>query len=135
MKKIVAFFKPKRLDVIKECMLEFGYDNVRFSYIKGPTIKEIVWQGKTYVAELLPKAKMEVIVTDSDVEKVVSKVTEIVRRTPASPALGEEAEFALRLKGEDIGSHGARGRWVRMTPAQEEPSVTEEELETIEIRA
>lgn len=134
MKKIVAFFKPRRLDTIKECMLGFGYDEARYSYIKGPSVKEITWQGKTYVVELLPKARMEVIVADTDVEKVVSKITEVVRTTPTSLPLGEEAEFALRLKSEDIGSHNKGGRWVRMTPARE-PQIHDEELEVIEIRA
>jgi nitrogen regulatory protein P-II 1 len=135
MKKIVAFFKPKRLDAVREGMNSFGYENVRYSYVKGPSVKEIVWQGKTYVVELLPKAKMEAIVTDTDVERVVSKVTELVRSTPTDLAMGEEAEFALRLKGEEIGSHGTRGRWVRLTPASNTVLTDEEQLETIEIRA
>ena len=134
MKKIVAFFKPRRLDAIKECMLGFGYEDARYSYIKGPSVKEIIWQGKTYVVELLPKARMEVIVDDADVEKVVSKVTELVRITPATQSLGGEAEFALRLKSEDIGMPHTSGRWVKMTPAKE-TSASEEELEVIEIRS
>ncbi len=134
MKKIVAFFKPRRLDAVKECMLGFGYDNAHYSYLKGPSVKEIVWQGKTYVVELLPKAKMEVVVNDADLEKIVSRITEVVRTTPNNLSMGEEAEFALRLKGEEIGSHSARGRWVRMTPAAE-TSVPEQELEVVEIRA
>lgn len=135
MKKIVAFFKPRRLDAVRNCMAEFGYNDAHYSYLKGPSIKEIVWQGKTYVVELLPKAKMEAIVADTDVEKIVSKITEIVRSTPSRLALGEEAEFALRLKGEEIGSgESASGRWVRMTPARE-TAVSGEELEIVEIRA
>jgi nitrogen regulatory protein PII len=135
MKRIVAFFKPRRLDAVRECMAEFGYEDAHYSYLKGPSVKEIVWQGKTYVVELLPKAKMEAIVADNDVERIVSRITEIVRNTPSKLALGEEAEFALRLKGEEIGSgESAGGRWVRMTPARE-TAVSGEELETVEIRA
>jgi hypothetical protein len=77
---------------------------------------------------------MEVIVADTDVEKVVSKITEVVRTTPTNLPLGEEAEFALRLKSTDIGSHDKGGRWVRMSPARE-TQVHDEELEVIEIRA
>lgn len=134
MKKIVAFFKPKRLDAVRECMSGFGYENARFSYIKGPSVKEVVWQGKTYTVELLPKAKMEAIVADADLEKVVNKVTSIVRSSPTNLEMGEEVEFALRLKGEDIDSSRASGRWVRMTPTHE-IATPHEGLEVVEIRA
>lgn len=134
MKKIVAFFKPGKLEEVKECMSGLGYSDIMYSYLKGPTVKEIIWQGKRYEVELLPKAKMEVVVADVDVQEIVDRVTQIVRKSPEHSGLGEEAEYALRLKGEDIGRPATSGRWVRMTPAHE-AAAAHGELETVEIRA
>lgn len=131
MKKIVAFFKPGRLEAIKESMLGFGYKDVRWSYIKSHTLdREIVWKGKTYVVEILPKAKMEAIVADADTEKIVNRVTELVRSRPAGPGLNSDIEYALKVKGEAR----SKGRWVRLTPAGEAPA-SHEPLEVVEIRA
>lgn len=135
MKKIVTFFKPSKIEAVKECLSELGYEDARYSYCKGPTVKEIVWQGKRYEVELLPKARMEVVVDDSDVEDVVNRITQLVRTRPEGSKLGEEAEYALRLKGEDIGHPATTGgRWVRMTPAHE-AAPHHEELAVVEIRA
>jgi nitrogen regulatory protein P-II 1 len=81
MKKIDAIIKPFELDAIKEAFCSLG--------IQGMTITEVKVPGENrkhsgslkradYPMELIPKLKIEIIVSDSIVEKAVEMINESV---------------------------------------------------------
>ncbi len=82
MKKIEAIIKPFKLDDVKEKLTEIG--------VKGMTITEVkgfgrqkghteIYRGAEYVVDFIPKVKIEVVVTDDQVEEVVEAICETAR--------------------------------------------------------
>lgn len=74
MKKIEAIIKPFKLDDVKEQVAELG--------IKGMTVTELrgfgrqkghteIYRGAEYVVDFLPKIKVEIVVSDDQVEEVI----------------------------------------------------------------
>ena len=77
MKFITAILKPGKLDDVKAALQEIG--------LKGMTVSEAsgvgrqlgrteVYRGAEYAVNLIPKVRLEVIVNNDEVEKVVSTI-------------------------------------------------------------
>ncbi len=82
MKKIEAIVKPFKLDDVKEALNEMGIQGMTISEVKGygrqKGHKEI-YRGAEYVVDFIPKAKIEIVVADDQVDKVVEVVTDAAR--------------------------------------------------------
>ena len=78
MKKIEAIIKPFKLDEVKEALHEVGVSGITvteargFGRQKGHTE---LYRGAEYVVDFLPKVKLEVVVEDSLVDRVVEAIT------------------------------------------------------------
>lgn len=78
MKKVEAIIKPFKLDEVKEALQEIGiqgitvYEARGFGRQKGHTE---LYRGAEYVVDFLPKVKIEVIVEQKMVDKVVEAIT------------------------------------------------------------
>jgi len=77
MKKIEAIIRPFKLDEVKEALVEEG--------IRGLTIYEIrgygrqkghteTYRGSEYQIEFIPKIKIEIVVDDSLLDKVIDAI-------------------------------------------------------------
>lgn len=77
MKKIEAIIRPEKFDIIKDALTEQGYGGMSVSEMKGhgnqKGVSE-VWRGKRYRVDLLPKIKIELVVADESVDKVVQTI-------------------------------------------------------------
>lgn len=77
MKKIEAIIRPEKFDIIKDALTEKGYGGMSVTEIKGhgnqKGVSE-VWRGKRYKVDLLPKIKVELVVTDEVCENVVQTI-------------------------------------------------------------
>ncbi|MEW5735686.1 MAG: P-II family nitrogen regulator [Thermodesulfobacteriota bacterium] len=77
MKKIEAIIKPFKLDDVKEALNEIGIQGMTISEVKGhgrqKGHKEI-YRGAEYVVDFIPKVKIEIVVDDAMVDKVVETV-------------------------------------------------------------
>ena len=82
MKKIEAIIRPYKLDEVKEALLEEG--------IRGLTITEVrgygrqkghteTYRGSEYQIEFVPKIKIEIVVDDHHVEKVIDAILKIAK--------------------------------------------------------
>lgn len=77
MKKIEAVIKPFKLDDVKTALNQAGvtgmtvYEVKGFGRQKGHTE---LYRGAEYVVDFLPKTKIEIVVTDDMVEKVISAI-------------------------------------------------------------
>ena len=77
MKKIEAIIRPEKLDIVKKALEELGYPGMILTNIKGHgRQKGLVqrWRGQEYKVEFLPKLKLEIVVLDGDVEKIVNAI-------------------------------------------------------------
>ena len=79
MKKIEAIIKPFKLDDVKEAILELGISGMTITEVKGfgrqKGHKEI-YRGAEYVVDFLPKIKIETIVTNEMLPRVVEAIKE-----------------------------------------------------------
>ena len=82
MKKIEAIVKPFKLDEVKDALNGIG--------IKGMTVTEVkgygrqkghteIYRGAEYVVDFIPKIKMEIIVSDDQVDQVVDTIVKVAR--------------------------------------------------------
>ncbi len=82
MKKIEAIIRPFKLDDVKNALNQAG--------IKGMTVLEVkgfgrqkghaeLYRGAEYVVDFLPKTKIEAVVSDEMVERVISALTDSAR--------------------------------------------------------
>jgi nitrogen regulatory protein P-II 1 len=78
MKKIEAIIRPEKLDEVRRALQEAGCSGLMVSEIEGHgKQKGIVqqWRGERYKLELLPKIKLEAVVKDSDLERIIKVIT------------------------------------------------------------
>jgi nitrogen regulatory protein P-II 2 len=77
MKLVTAMVKPCRLDDVRNALSEVGIQGMTVSEVKGFGRQRghtELYRGAEYVVDFLPKAKIEVAVSDDMVERVVDAV-------------------------------------------------------------
>ena len=79
MKKIEAIIKPFKLDEVKDALNAIGIHGMTVTEVKGFGRQKghvEVYRGAEYEVSFLPKIKIEVVVPDSIIEKVMSTIIE-----------------------------------------------------------
>jgi len=82
MKKIEAIIKPFKLDDVKEAISEIGNFGMTISEVKGFGRQKghtELYRGAEYVIDFLPKLKIEIVVDDELVDKVVEAIATAAR--------------------------------------------------------
>jgi nitrogen regulatory protein P-II 1 len=82
MKKIEAVIKPFKLEDVKDALAEIGITGMTVSEVKGYGRQKghsELYRGAEYVVDFLPKIKMEMVVDDDMVDKVLNTVVEAAR--------------------------------------------------------
>jgi nitrogen regulatory protein P-II 1 len=83
MNKIEAIIRPEKLDDVKNALTTAGYHGMNIVHVTGRGVQRgIVHQGRggeTYTVDMLPKVKVEVVVADKDVDKVVDVICKAAR--------------------------------------------------------
>jgi nitrogen regulatory protein P-II 1 len=77
MKKIEAIIRPERLPAVRAALEEIGYPGMTLSEVKGhgkQTGQVLQSRGVKYEIDFLPRAKLEIVVIDADVSKLVSAI-------------------------------------------------------------
>jgi len=78
MQKIEAIIKPFKLDEVKEGLHQVGLQGMTVSEVKGFGRQKghaEIYRGAEYVVDFVPKVKIELVVNDEMVEKVVDVIT------------------------------------------------------------
>ena len=96
MKLVEAIIKPFKLDEVKDALLEIGIQGMTVSEVKGfgrqKGHKE-TYRGQEYTIEFVPKVKVEVAVTDSQVPRVLETIT----RAAKTGSIGDGKIFVRDL--------------------------------------
>jgi len=82
MKKIEAVIRPIKLDEVRHSLEDVGCPGIMVTEIEGHGRQKGVvqqWRGKEYKVELLQKVKIEIVVKDSDVERIVKTIMEVAK--------------------------------------------------------
>ena len=94
MKKIEAIIKPFKLDDVKDALNEIGIHGLTVIEVKGYGRQRghtELYKGAEYVVDFLPKVKIELVVNDD----LVGKVVEAVERSAKSGKIGDGKIFVL----------------------------------------
>ena len=78
MKKIEAIIKPFKLDEVREALSELGIMGLTATEVKGFGRQKghtELYRGAEYVVDFLPKVKLDVVVTDEMVDKVIDSIS------------------------------------------------------------
>lgn len=82
MKKVEAIIKPFKVDELKDALHEIGIVGMTILEVRGfgrqKGHKEL-FRGSEYVVDLLPKTKVEIVVEDSMLDKVVETILTVAR--------------------------------------------------------
>jgi nitrogen regulatory protein P-II 1 len=81
-KKIEAIIKPFKLDEVREALSEIGVTGLTVTEVKGFGRQKghtELYRGAEYVVDFLPKVKLEVVVADTLVERVMEAIVNAAR--------------------------------------------------------
>jgi len=94
MKKVEAIIKPFKLDDVKDALSEIGIHGITAVEVKGFGRQKghtELYKGAEYVVDFLPKVKIEVVIDDDQVTKVV----EAIERAAKSGKIGDGKIFVI----------------------------------------
>ncbi len=78
MKKVEAIIRPEKLNDVKEALDAIGFHGMNFIQVTGRGAQQgVVHQGRggeTVIVDILPKAKVEVVVPDEAVDRVIETI-------------------------------------------------------------
>ena len=100
MKKIEAIIKPFKLDDVKEALTEIGVIGMTVTEVRGFGRQKghtELYRGSEYTIDFLPKVKIELVVADQIVEKVVAAIAAAAR----TGSIGDGKVFVMPM-GEAI---------------------------------
>ena len=96
MKKIEAIVKPHKLDDVKSALTQVGIQGLTVSEVRGfgrqKGHKE-QYRGAEYTVDLVPKVKIEVVVSDG----AVQAATEAIIRAAKTGEIGDGKIFVMPL--------------------------------------
>lgn len=108
MKKIEAIIRPFKLDEVKEALVEEGIRGLTISEVRGYGRQKghtETYRGSEYRIEFIPKIKIEIVVEEKQVEKVI----EAILKTAKTGQVGDGKIFisnvseVIRIRTEESG--------------------------------
>jgi len=97
MKLVTAIIKPFKLDDIREGLSEIGVRGMTVSEVKGFGRQKghtELYRGAEYVVDFVPKIKLEVAVSESQVEDAI----DTIRRIALTGQIGDGKIFVSALE-------------------------------------
>jgi nitrogen regulatory protein P-II 2 len=78
MKLVTAVIKPFKLDDVREALSEIGVQGITVTEVKGFGRQKghtELYRGAEYVVDFLPKVKIEVAISDNDLDQVIEAIS------------------------------------------------------------
>ncbi len=82
MTKIECILRPGKLEDVKDALGRFGIKGMTVSQVLGCGLqkgRKEIYRGQEYSINILPKVKVEIVLHDDDVDKVVDIVIKAAR--------------------------------------------------------
>ena len=77
MHKVEAVIQPSKLDAVKDALIEIGISGMTITDVRGHGRQKghtELYRGREYSVDLLPKTKLELVVGDDLVDRVVQAI-------------------------------------------------------------
>jgi nitrogen regulatory protein P-II 1 len=110
LKKIEAIIKPFKLDEVKDALGEIGIQGLTVTEVKGFGRQKghtDLYRGAEYVVDFLPKIKLEVVIP----EELVNKVVDAIKQSAKTGKIGDGKIFvtpvdeAVRIRTGETGEN------------------------------
>src|SRR5215471_11544430 len=78
MTKLEAIIRPNKFEAVKEALIQLGVEGMTVSEVRGHGRQKghtEVFRGREYDVDLLPKVKVELVLTDDSVEKAIDAIS------------------------------------------------------------
>lgn len=108
MTKLEAIIQPSQFEPVKEALSELGVDGMTVSEVRGHGRQKghtEVYRGREYTVDLVPKIKIEVVLSDNLVDAAVDAIVQ----TAATGKIGDgkiflsRVEEAIRIRNQERG--------------------------------
>ena len=108
MTKLEAVIQPTKLDAVKEALLAIGIDGLTVLEARGHGRQKghtEFYRGREYTVDLLPKVKIELVVTDDMKDKAISAIGSAARtgRIGDGKIFVSRIEEAIRIRNDERG--------------------------------
>jgi len=107
--KIEAIIQPSKLDSVKEALLEIGVEGMTIIEVRGHGRQKghtEIYRGREYTVDLLPKIKLEVVLADEMVDRVVQTIVSVTRtgRIGDGKIFLSRVDDAIRIRNDERGA-------------------------------
>jgi nitrogen regulatory protein P-II 1 len=97
MKLIIAIIKPFKLEEVKTALAEIGVEGMTVTEVKGFGRQKghtEIYRGSEYTVDFLPKVKVEIVVVDT----IVPKVIEAIVKAAKTGKIGDGKVFVVPVE-------------------------------------
>jgi len=110
MMKIEAIIQPSRFESVKDALREIGIEGMTVTECRGHGRQKghtEVYRGREYTVDLLPKIKLEIVLTDN----LVGRAVDTILQTAKTGKIGDgkiflsRVEEAIRIRNEERGEN------------------------------
>jgi nitrogen regulatory protein P-II 1 len=108
MQKIEAIIQPSKLEAVKTALVEAGVEGITILEARGHGRQKghtEFYRGREYSVDLLPKIKLEVVVTDTMAEAAIAAILGAARtgKIGDGKIFVSRVDDAIRIRNEDRG--------------------------------
>src|SRR3989441_10933829 len=108
MKKIEAIIKPFKLEDVKEALASLGVEGMTVSEVKGFGRQKghtEIYRGSEYTVDFLPKVKIEIVLSDSQLENAVATIVKAAKtgKIGDGKVFVSNIEESIRIRTEEKG--------------------------------
>ena len=109
MKKIEAIIEPFKVDDVKEALIGIGIDGMTISEVRGHGRQKghkEVYRGQEYNVDLLPKVKVEMVVSADRADEVLQALSGAARtgKIGDGKIFVQEVEQVIRIRTGETGA-------------------------------
>jgi len=108
MKKVEAIIKPFKLEEVKDALGEIGIQGMTVTEAKGFGRQKghtEIYRGAEYTVDFLPKLKIEIVISDNQVEPAVNAIIKAAKtgKIGDGKIFVSGVEEAIRIRTEEKG--------------------------------
>jgi nitrogen regulatory protein P-II 1 len=108
MLKIEAIIQPAKLDIVKEALIAAGIEGITVLEARGHGRQKghtEFYRGREYTVDLLPKVKLEIVITDALKDKVLLAILGAARTGHIGDGkiFVSRVEEAIRIRNDERG--------------------------------
>ncbi|MEM8792703.1 MAG: P-II family nitrogen regulator [Pseudomonadota bacterium] len=106
MKLIIAIIKPFKLEEVREALTGIGVQGVMVSEVKGygrQAGHTEIYRGAEYIVNFVPKIKLETVIADDLVDKVIETISGAARtgKIGDGKIFVQDVEQAVRVRTDE----------------------------------